>query len=59
MEFAYVVRPAFDRAFLARATPDQREVVQKHGDWLEARCVCPDVPVAGSMRPGGGYGWEP
>jgi hypothetical protein len=37
MEFAYVVRPAFDRAFLARATNDEREVVAEHGEWLEAR----------------------
>jgi hypothetical protein len=27
MEFAYVVWPTFDGAFLARATPDEREVV--------------------------------
>ncbi|HEV8686524.1 MAG TPA: YciI family protein [Gaiellaceae bacterium] len=35
MEFAYLVRPAFDRAFLASATPDQREVFDRHGSYLE------------------------
>jgi uncharacterized protein YciI len=35
MQFAYLVRPAFDQAFLAGATPDQREVVDRHGVYLE------------------------
>jgi uncharacterized protein YciI len=35
MQFAYLARPAFDRAFLASATPDQREVVERHGAYLE------------------------
>ena len=37
MEFAYVVRPAFDAAFLARATAEERAVFERHGEWLEAR----------------------
>ena len=52
MEFAYVVRPAFDRALLARATPDQREVVQKHSDWLEARYAEGRVVFAGRCYDG-------
>jgi uncharacterized protein YciI len=52
MEFAYVVRPAFDWAFLAGATPDQREVVQKHGDWLEARYAEGRVVFAGRCYDG-------
>ena len=36
MEFAYVVRPAFDQAFLARATQEERQVLQEHGEWLGA-----------------------
>jgi uncharacterized protein YciI len=35
MQFAYLSRPAFDRAFLASATPDQREVFDRHGAYLE------------------------
>jgi uncharacterized protein YciI len=37
MEFAYLVRPAFDQRFLERATERQRAVVEEHGAWLEAR----------------------
>ena len=36
MEFAYTVRPAFDQAFMARATPEERAVFEEHGEWLEA-----------------------
>jgi uncharacterized protein YciI len=35
MQFAYLLRPAFDQAFLAAATPDQREVFERHGTYLE------------------------
>jgi uncharacterized protein YciI len=52
MEFAYVVRPAFDRAFLARATHDEREVVQEHGDWLQARYAEGRVVFAGRCYDG-------
>jgi uncharacterized protein len=37
VEFAYVVRPAFDQAFLERATPEQRRVFEEHGSWLQQR----------------------
>jgi uncharacterized protein YciI len=36
MEFAYVVRPAFDQSFFASATPEQLRVFEQHGEWLEA-----------------------
>jgi uncharacterized protein len=52
MQFAYVVRPAFDRAFLARATQDEQEVVQEHGDWLEARYAEGRVVFAGRCYDG-------
>jgi uncharacterized protein YciI len=52
MEFAYVVRPAFDRAFLARATNDEREVVTEHGEWLEARYADGRVVFAGRCHDG-------
>jgi uncharacterized protein YciI len=35
MQFAYLLRPAFDQAFLAAATPGQREVFDRHGSYLE------------------------
>jgi uncharacterized protein len=35
MQFAYVLRPGFDRAFLAAATPDQREIFDRHGAYLD------------------------
>jgi uncharacterized protein YciI len=35
MQFAYLSRPAFDSAFLASATPDQREIFERHGAYLE------------------------
>jgi len=33
-EFAYLVRPAFDRAFAATAGPHEREVVDAHSEFL-------------------------
>ena len=47
MQFAYVVRPAFDQVFLARATPRERDVLQEHGEWLEARYADGHVVFAG------------
>ncbi|HLM64941.1 MAG TPA: YciI family protein [Acidimicrobiales bacterium] len=35
MTFAYVLRPSFDRAFLAAATPEQHATFQRHGAYLE------------------------
>jgi uncharacterized protein YciI len=35
MQFAYLLRPAYDRRLLASATPDQREVLERHGAYLE------------------------
>ena len=52
MEFAYIVRPAFDRAFLARATQDEREVLRDHSDWLEARYADGRVVFAGRCYDG-------
>ena len=34
--FAYVVRPAFDREFQRNATSQERMVVGRHSDYLEA-----------------------
>jgi uncharacterized protein YciI len=47
MEFAYQVRPAFDQAFLARATPEERAVFDAHGQWLEERYADGQVLFAG------------
>ena len=47
MEFAYVVRPAFDQRFLAHATPEERRVFERHGEWLEARYAEGRVRFAG------------
>lgn len=33
-EFVCLLRPAFDQRFLASATPAQREVVDRHGEFL-------------------------
>lgn len=35
MEFAYLVRPAFDRQFLRAATDAELAVFEEHGQWLE------------------------
>jgi uncharacterized protein YciI len=35
VQFAYLLRPAFDRALIASATPDQREILDRHGAYLE------------------------
>ena len=36
VEFAYVLRPAFDQAFMERATERELRVFEEHGEWLEA-----------------------
>ena len=35
-EFVCLLTPAFDRAFLESATPEQRAVVDRHGEFLLA-----------------------
>jgi uncharacterized protein YciI len=52
MEFAYVVRPAFDQAFLARATQEERQVLQEHGEWLETLYTDGRVVFAGRCYDG-------
>jgi uncharacterized protein YciI len=52
MEFAYLVRPAFDQRFLATATGEQRAVIQEHGAWLEARYAEGRVRFAGRCYDG-------
>jgi uncharacterized protein YciI len=52
MEFAYVVRPAFDQSFLARATDEERRVFEQHGEWLEARYAEGRVRFAGRCYDG-------
>jgi hypothetical protein len=56
MEFAYVVRPAFDRAFLARATQEERQVLQEHGEWLQTLYADGRVVFAGRCYDGP-FGW--
>jgi uncharacterized protein len=52
MEFAYLLRPAFDQRFLATATDQQRPVVQEHGAWLEAQYAEGRVRFAGRCYDG-------
>jgi|SRR5581483_5471380 len=52
MEFAYLVRPAFDRHFLENASEEQRVVVGEHSDWLEARYAEGRVRFAGRCYDG-------
>jgi uncharacterized protein YciI len=52
MEFAYQLRPAFDEAFQARATPEERAVFEAHGEWLEARYAEGQVLFAGRCYDG-------
>jgi uncharacterized protein len=52
MQFAYLVRPAFDRQVLASATPDQREVFDRHGAYLERLRAEGRVLFAGSCFDG-------
>jgi len=52
VEFAYVLRPAFDGSFLASATEEQRAVFAQHGEWLEARYAEGRVRFAGRCDDG-------
>ncbi|MGH8893781.1 MAG: YciI family protein [Actinomycetes bacterium] len=52
MEFAYLVRPAFDRDFLDRATEDERAVVEQHRQCLEARYADGRLRFAGRCDSG-------
>ena len=52
MEFAYILRPAFDGSFLASATEEQRAVFAQHGEWLEARYAEGRVRFAGRCDDG-------
>jgi hypothetical protein len=45
VEFAYLVRPAYDQSFLARATEEERAVLEQHGEWLEARYTETREPI--------------
>jgi uncharacterized protein YciI len=47
VEFAYLLRPAFDQAFLSRATEAERAVFDQHGRWLKARYAEGRVRFAG------------
>ena len=35
MTFAYILRPSFDRRLLTQASPEQRELFDRHGAYLE------------------------
>ncbi|MBA2614609.1 MAG: hypothetical protein H0U90_02355 [Actinobacteria bacterium] len=50
--FVYVVRPAFDGAFMARATEAERGVVDAHGDYLERLAGAGKVSFAGRCMDG-------
>jgi hypothetical protein len=52
MEFGRLVRPAFDRAFLAHATQHEREARQEHGEWPEAWYADGRVVFAGRCYDG-------
>jgi uncharacterized protein len=52
MEFAYMVRPAFDKAFIEGASPEERAVFDEHGTWLEARSAEGRVLFAGRCYDG-------
>jgi uncharacterized protein YciI len=52
MEFAYLVRPAFDRQFLENASDRERAVVGQHSDWLQARYAEGRVRFAGRCYDG-------
>jgi uncharacterized protein YciI len=52
VEFAYQLRPAFDRSFMSQATPEQRAVFEAHGEWLEERYAEGQVLFAGRCYDG-------
>ena len=47
MEFAYLVRPAFDERFLEAASERERHIFEQHGAWLEQRYAEGRVRFAG------------
>ena len=47
-----MLRPAFDQAFLAQASPEERAVFEEHGAWLEARFAERRVLFAGRCYDG-------
>jgi uncharacterized protein len=47
VEFAYLVRPAFDERFLESATARERAVLDAHAAWLEERFAAGEVVFAG------------
>jgi uncharacterized protein YciI len=52
VEFAYVLRPAFDQAFMERATERELRVFEEHGEWLEAGFAEGRVRFAGRCYDG-------
>jgi uncharacterized protein YciI len=50
--FVYLVRPAFDRAFLKTATKAQREVADRHGDYLTSLAERGKLLLAGRCSDG-------
>jgi uncharacterized protein len=52
VEFAYLLRPAFDESFLAGATEEERAVFERHGEWLEAQYAEGRVRFAGRCYDG-------
>ena len=47
-----MLRPAFDQAFLAQASPEERAVFEEHRAWLEARFAERRVLFAGRCYDG-------
>ena len=47
-----MLRPAFDQAFLAQASDEERTVFEEHGAWLEARFAEGRVLFAGRCYDG-------
>ena len=52
VEFTYVLRPAFDQAFMQRATERDLCVFEEHGKWLEAGFAEGRVRFAGRCYDG-------
>ena len=52
VQFAYQLRPAFDRSFLAQASPQERATFEEHGAWLEARFAEGRILFAGRCYDG-------
>ena len=47
-----MLRPAFDQAFVEKASPEQRAVFDEHGTWLEEQFAEGRVLFAGRCYPG-------